>query len=180
VPESGPPTGRETARPGGAGGAPPDTSKGGTGDFLKSKMLGLPTWAWLALAAAGGIVALVWMQNRKGAAPAVDNTRVPDDQAMVSTEQYESLLALLRDQQGVPSTATPAPAPALPVGAGWDFVRPGDSLAKIAARWPGDTVAILKSFNSPGELNRLTVGEPIRVRGKAGARPANRPGGGRA
>lgn len=171
----------DPGRPGGAG-APPDTSKGnGVGGFLSSKMMGLPTWAWVALAAAGGIVALVWMQNRKGSAtPATtDTTRVPDDQAMVSTEQYESLLALLRDLQGGDSTSVTPPTTTsntLPVGAGWDIVRKGDTLAKIAARWPGDTVASLKAFNTANELNRLYVGDPIRVRGKAGPRPPNGPG----
>lgn len=67
-------------------------------------------------------------------------------------------------------TPTPTPTP-LKAGVGWDWVRKGDTLAKIAARWPGVTVSSLRQLNSPGSLNRLTVGEAIRVRGKAGPKP---------
>lgn len=176
----------DPGRPGGTG-APPDTKGKGAGSFLSSKMMGLPTWAWIALAAAGGVVALVWIQNRRGSTPpTTDTSRVPDDQAVVSTEQYESLLALLRDIQGAPSTPTtptttpttgtggynPPPLnPALKKGVGWDWVRKNDTLASIAARWPGATTATLKQLNTANALNRLTPGEAIRVRAAAGPGP---------
>jgi LysM domain len=81
------------------------------GSGLKSKVMGLPVWGWVAVAAAGGIVLLMWLQNRKSktAAP-TDTSGTPAyaDLSGLTTEQYESLLALLRDIQG--NTSVPAPA----------------------------------------------------------------------
>lgn len=55
-------------------------------------------------------------------------------------------------------------------GTGWAWVRRGDSLASFAAK-NGITLAQLKALNSANALNRLTVGEALRVRGAAGPKP---------
>lgn len=172
----------------------PERPPGGAGTGLQSKMMGLPVWAWVALAAAGGITFFIWRQ-KKSSADTITPQPVVDSESLVSTEQYESLLALLRDLQGqgageegdTPPTTVPTPPgkeptahpvggspppldPTLPKGTGWDFVRKGDTLAKIAARW-NTTVDALKMYNSAKGLNKLSVGEPIRIRTKAGPRP---------
>lgn len=72
--------------------------------------------------------------------------------------------------QAPPTTTPPTTGKPLPAGAGWDFVRKGDTLAKIAARWH-TTVSALRTFNTANALNRLVPGEPIRIRGKAGPPP---------
>lgn len=183
LPTSRPPT-RET-RPGGAGGS-----------GLQGKMMGLPVWAWVALAAAGGITFFVWRQGKNKDTATTTAPPVDQDPQGLSTEQYESLLAVIRDLQGqspeggdtppvtTPPGKEPTAHPVIPWGTynpppinnslgkgiGWDIVKPGDNLAKIAKRW-NTSVAALTSYNSPGDLNRLTVGEPIRIRTKAGPKP---------
>lgn len=98
---------------GGPNTGPPDT---GGGNLLTRKMAGLPTWGWVGISAAVGIVALVWLQNRKkNALPAAADasaTTAPQvfDSSGLATGQYESLLALLRDVQGQPSEQLPGPA----------------------------------------------------------------------
>lgn len=184
----------DPSRPGGAppGGTKPD---GGIGGGLNKKMAGLPTWAWIALAAAGGIVALVWMQNRRKADDTGSSTAsqgASGDDAVVSTEQYESLLALLRDLQGgdstpVPGTTTP-PAdgvtkpgvynpppinPALARGVGWVHVKKGETAASVAKKY-NTTVGLLQAYNTAATLNSFDnngKGKWIRIRGRAGAMP---------
>ena len=95
-------TGIPTDRPGGS--AP-------SGGALSGRMLGLPTWAWLGIAAAGGIVFFVWrgknqQQQQQNQAPI---QVVPDN----STGEWESVAAMLRDIQGavsVPEVEPPEPA----------------------------------------------------------------------
>lgn len=87
----------------------PNVDSGGGG--LQAKYAGLPLWGWIGLAAAGGIGVAMWMRSRKPAAvttaPAQQTTV---DAAGLSTDQYESLLALLRDVQGSASRPmTPGP-----------------------------------------------------------------------
>lgn len=97
---------------------PPDMDGGGGGEsFFTRKVAGLPTWGWLGITAASGIVLLLWWQNRKKnaavAASAADtSTTSPQvvDSSGIATGQYESLLALLRDLQGQPSEGLPGPA----------------------------------------------------------------------
>jgi len=91
-------------------GGPPDT--GGGSNLLTRKIAGLPTWGWVGVSAAVGIVMLVWLQNRKKAAAPPATTDTTGNQSVVdssglATGQYESLLALLRDIQGQPSERLP-------------------------------------------------------------------------
>lgn len=94
----------------------------GSGFSLSKKLYGIPTWGWLAIAAAGGVAALVWMQSRKKAAtPATTANSGPTYADGIPTEQYESLLALLRDIQGQGSTSTTPP----PSGGTGNLTAPG-------------------------------------------------------
>ncbi len=86
---------------------------GGMG--LEKKLGPLPRWAWIGLTAAAAVVGLVWWRSRKSAQP-TDTTTTSSSSGEaqgLSTEQYESLLAILRDLQGKPSTepgdTTPPP-----------------------------------------------------------------------
>lgn len=93
---------------------PPNPSAGGG---LNTKLGPLPYWGWLGLVAAGAVVGMVWWRSRKSATATDAQTGAAQQLTSGSTdglqtEQYESLLALLRDLQGQPSTADPGdPAP---------------------------------------------------------------------
>jgi hypothetical protein len=86
---------------------------------LQHKVGGLPQWAWIGLATAAAVVGMVWWKSRSTAASTTSTTPTTtadtSGQATgLSTEQYESLLALLRDIQGNQSTpvnTTPTPTP---------------------------------------------------------------------
>lgn len=93
---------RETGG-GGPGGANPGAAGGGG---LSKKMMGLPAWAWVALAAAGGAIFFVWRSKGKSADAAATTSTTPVDSTAqgLDVEQYESILALLRDIQGTVST----------------------------------------------------------------------------
>lgn len=165
---------RET-RPGGAG-----------GNAMTAKMMGLPTWAWLALAAAGAIAVVVWRQSRNKAAD-TSTTDTPDnvDAQGLGQEQYESILALLRDIQGNmstepgdtttdpgPPTGGPAVSPypgggkaVSPVsgskrGYGWYKVVKGDSAASIAKKY-NIPVSEYYLYNGP---KRIVAGQYVKVR----------------
>lgn len=98
-------------------GPPPDVDQG---SGLNSKLGPLPYWAWLGMATAAGVVGIIWWRSRKNAG---DSSQAPQSSAATSpeasgipTEQYESLLALLRDIQGqastpIPGNPTPTPPP---------------------------------------------------------------------
>lgn len=70
--------------------------------------------------------------------------------------------------------AAPAPSPA-PVAGGVYIVQPGDTLAKIAARF-GTTVKALVALNNLPNADRIWVGQRLRVSGSAVA-PAPAPTG---
>src|SRR5258708_7498312 len=81
------------------------TQSGGSG--ISQKMMGLPAWAWVAIAAAGGAIFFVWRSRSKtNADAATSTTQTPVDSTAqgLDVEQYESILALLRDIQGNVST----------------------------------------------------------------------------
>jgi hypothetical protein len=89
---------------------------------LQHKVAGLPQWAWIGLATAAAVVGMVWWRSRSSATTTPTNTTTPDTSGQangLSTEQYESLLAILRDLQGNQSTPvntdpTPTPTPTAP------------------------------------------------------------------
>ena len=96
----------------------PPPRVGGTG--MNTRLGPLPYWAWGLIVVAGVVVGWTWLRSRN-AQPAATPDITPtggNDQGL-STEQYESLLALLRDIQGTPSTpiytpgdpGTPVPVP---------------------------------------------------------------------
>lgn len=81
----------------------PDDPGGGT---LQKKVGGLPQWAWLAIAAAGAVVVMVWRQSSSKTTDQSTGSVVPTsaEDTGLSTSQYETLLTMLRDIQGQPST----------------------------------------------------------------------------
>lgn len=92
----------------------PPPNMGGGGGVLSKKLWGLPTWGWIALAAAAGIGGYVWLQSRKSKTDASStdtdpNAQDTDSGASVgaSSDLDQSLLAQIRDLQGANSTATP-------------------------------------------------------------------------
>lgn len=91
---------------------PPSDTSPSEGGGLQRRMMGLPMWGWIAIAAAGGIVLILWYQNKKNNQPApganADVTGTDTTQGL-ATSQYEALLAQLRDLQGANSVpATPS------------------------------------------------------------------------
>jgi len=72
----------------------------------------------------------------------------------------------------VPGVYAPPPVKStLKPGVGWYRVRKGDTLGSIAQRW-NMPASKLFELNTKNALNRLSVGEWVRVRGIAGARPS--------
>lgn len=165
---------------------PPPGRDGGGG--FNQKMMGLPVWAWVALAAAGGIAFVVWRQSRNKAT--ADDTTAPTttDAQGLDVEQYESLLALLRDLQGqnsvpaeggdtpnsddpttqLPGSGTPGaphptgptPAPGSARGYGWHKVVAKESPASIS-KGAGISTATFYAYNGPGALK---AGEYVKTR----------------
>lgn len=94
--------------------------EGGTGTPRK-KVLGLPTWAWPVIIGAGGLVGFYLWKRRKASAAstataanttATGSSQTNDQPSGLATDQYESILALLRDMQGQESNETePAEPP---------------------------------------------------------------------
>lgn len=168
-----------------AGGNPGSRPSSG-GNAMTAKMMGLPTWAWLALAAAGAITIVVWRQSRNKAV--TTDTTAPTDTNSdgLSLDQYESLLAqnqnilgILDDLQGAPSTTPGDPGPpttgpaTTPTGGtkqepaagskrgyGWYKVVKGDSASSISKKYKIPT-STFYAFNGPG---RLLAGDYVKVR----------------
>ncbi len=94
----------------------PPTTKDSGGTGLNAKLFGLPTWGWVALAGAGGVALLLWLQNRKNAAPApvqtMDTSNAGDSQIQDLQAELATVESQIRDVQGMPST----PGPAGPTG----------------------------------------------------------------
>lgn len=87
------------------------TPPSGGGGAMSEKLWGLPTWGWVAIAAAGGVVMLLWLQNRKKGdsapqqtltTPSADSADVQDLQSQLATIE-----AQIRDLQGGGSTPAP-------------------------------------------------------------------------
>ncbi len=98
--------------------APPAS---GGGASLSKKMGPMPMWAWIAGSTLGGVVFLLWWQNRSSGqesetAPGTPNNfYVPgQDQNEIDEGRYQALLAMIRDLQGKPSTEPGDPDPETP------------------------------------------------------------------
>lgn len=90
-------------------GAPPRV--GGGGSFLSQKVAGLPTWGWLAIAGAAGVVAFLWIQRSRKATDTTgttDSNSTDSGSSDYSSDVNQELLAQIRDLQGAPSTSTTA------------------------------------------------------------------------
>lgn len=80
----------------------PPSSGGGA---LQKKVMGLPTWGWIAIAGGVTVVGYLWWKSRQNAAAsAASQSTTPttgtDSTTGLATDQYEALLAQLRDLQG--------------------------------------------------------------------------------
>jgi len=74
------------------------------GEGLSKKVAGLPTWGWIGIAAAGGVILLLWLQSRKSqAAPSTQDSSVPSTD---QTGAIETLASQIRDLQGAGSQPT--------------------------------------------------------------------------
>jgi hypothetical protein len=76
------------------------------GNGFQQKLGPLPVWAWIALAAAGGVVLLLWTQSRKSNSS--DTATSPVDTATLgdNTGALETLASQIRDLQGANSQPT--------------------------------------------------------------------------
>jgi len=123
---------------------PPGTqppSAGGGGGMLTQKMAGLPAWAWMALATAAGAIFFIWRSKSKATDTSAGTNANSGDTAAaqgLSEQQYESLLALLRDIQGSVSVE-----PAEPNEPG----EPKEPPTPPPAKTPTDPKPVPKSTN---------------------------------
>ena len=90
--------------------APPPEPQGGG---LNQRIGGLPTWGWLAIAGAAGVVILLWLQHRNSAASSTQDTsgttaNVP---SVDQTGALETLASQIRDLQGAQSQPVTPTAP---------------------------------------------------------------------
>jgi hypothetical protein len=76
-------------------------------------------------------------------------------------------------QPGTTVPPPPATNPTVAPGVGWIFVKPGQTVASIVKASKGKiTEAQIRQYNTANALNRFSPGETIRIRGRAGAKPA--------
>lgn len=73
-----------------------------TGGGASQRIAGLPVWGWVALAAAGGIATLLWIQSRKSASSSAASQPAIELQG----SDTQALLDQLQNMQGQPSTST--------------------------------------------------------------------------
>lgn len=163
-------------------GPPPPSASGG----FNAKMMGLPTWAWIALAAAGGIVFFIW--KNKQSASASDGSNAVNVNG-VDAETLNTIESQIRDIQGAlsidpttagqtpvvgdPTTQVPGgdkgeahptqPAPGSKRGYGWHKVSKGEGPSGIAKQY-GISTAEFYGFNGPGALK---AGEYVKVRAQS-------------
>jgi len=91
-------------------GSPPGSGMGG-GTGINQKMAGLPVWAWVAIAAAGGIIFFVW-RSRSSSSPDTTSAASTDTGGEIDPAQLNTIYAQIRDLQGQVSDGqdtTPAP-----------------------------------------------------------------------
>jgi hypothetical protein len=159
-----------------APGAPGKPPSGGTGF---SKKLGpLPAWAWVLLAAAGG-VGYIWYRNHKNASAASTaadtatsgDTSGTDDAASIATLQSE-----IQQLQGELSTQTPTPNSGGGESGGGEkttvlTVPRAETLAAYskAQKWNPATLKAVEALNGLSASSKLKKGQHI-------VRPANKSG----
>lgn len=78
-----------------------------SGGGFSRKVMGLPMWAWPAIAGGAAVIYILWRRHSKSAAAASTAATATQQQPLtndqpsgLATDQYESILALLRDIQG--------------------------------------------------------------------------------
>lgn len=86
---------------------PEETTRG---NAFTAKVGPLPAWGWIAIAAAGGIGVLLWLQNRRGKQQPTNTTDVQGvDSATLNNfeDALATIEAQIRDLQGAGSQPTP-------------------------------------------------------------------------
>jgi hypothetical protein len=139
-------------------------------------------WAWVGVAATVAVVGIFWYRSRgkttdTDSATTTGNT--DQNPQGLDLEQYETIVAMLRDIQGqnstepgdtptdplnpkpgaIPGTDRPMPTTS-PRGYGWYHVNKGDNITTVSKKY-GIPTAEFISFNGPGALK---VGEWVKVR----------------
>lgn len=168
-------------------GTAPDVN---AGSGFKSKIMGMPAYMWVAIAAVGGAAFLLWRRGSGGAdeaaTPNLPAGYVPpssdETDFMGNEERYQTILAQLRDLQGKNSTPPPAstpttgttkpdvqpasgarpttPAPGSQRGYGWHRVTKGESAKSISNNYK-IPLATFYAYNGP---SRIVAGEYVKVR----------------
>lgn len=115
----------------------------GGGNLLTRQFGGLPVWGWAAIAIGAGAIVLVIRRRQSDSSTPVA-PEFPIQPASIAegipTEQYESLLTILRDLQGLlsrppPSTTTPPPV-----------TTPPPTSTTPVTKGPGTTFTIPSNF----------------------------------
>lgn len=119
----------------------------GDGNLLTRDLGGLPVWGWAGFAIAAGAIVIV---IRRRGAP--EEKAPPDFEPQpaslaegLPTEQYESLLAVLRDLQGRPSSPVPAQPPST-------TPKPPSGTPPAPTKGPGTTFTIPSNFVPAGQM----------------------------
>lgn len=79
-------------------GSPPSSGAMSGGSGINQKMAGLPVWAWVAIAAAGGIVFFVWRSRSNSTDTSAATTT--DTGGEIDPAQLNTIYAQIRDLQG--------------------------------------------------------------------------------
>lgn len=163
--------GDPTTRPGG----PPITGGGGA---LSKKMMGLPTWGWIAIAAAAGIGIAVYLEYRRKSTPtaaATDDGTSGGTSDTDTSDTQQAILAQLRDLQGDTSTATTTTTLTAPTGLKFTTLTtthavitwaPLTGAVSYVAEWQDRTgKATTTPFTaSTGHSYKLNKGDTVEVR----------------
>ncbi len=165
---------------------------GGGGSILTRKTGPLANWIWMAIILLVALVYSVWRRNRAASAGVPDEVvEEPGDQTappvFILPQNPQPTVPITINNPVTPPTAPPVatkPPPGggievLPIdrtlkaGVGWIYVEPGDTVGSLAKK---GKISLEKfaALNSPEKLNRLTVGEVVRIRSVAGPAPASR------
>lgn len=72
---------------------------------------GLPTWGWVAIAAAGGVVVLLWLRSRKTAAPTTPTTDTSGNDIASELSVLQTEIQNLQGMGSLPTSPPPAGTP---------------------------------------------------------------------